>query len=220
MNARTKKILKRLGLATVAAAVIAVGVGVVNAQGAVKPDCKNLMYPLCPRSVAATQVVDNSLPKSKIVPADRDAFLKDTDTDNKGAVLLTKEFDAKAVATCGGSFKTGATKLGSFTLPAGKNLSLDAYMFASRTATGPVGTHAQLALRIGASDTSFGLDRGTVFQPLPPTKDREVTGTTFWVGNNDADVTVDVLGFCYNDDQGSAGSGDFTMASRVRVTQG
>lgn len=85
MNARTKKILKRLGLATVAAAVIAVGVGVVNAQGAVKPDCVNLQYPLCPRSVAAAQVVDNSIPKSKIAPADRDAFLK----DEKGETYLT-----------------------------------------------------------------------------------------------------------------------------------
>lgn len=44
--------------------VAAVGVGgwAVAADAAVKPDCKNLMYPLCPRSVAAGQVVDNSLP--------------------------------------------------------------------------------------------------------------------------------------------------------------
>jgi hypothetical protein len=68
------------------AAVAAVGlvaVGVVASDAAVKPDCKNLMYPLCPRSVAATQVVDNSLPASKIVPADRDAFLKDADSLGK-----------------------------------------------------------------------------------------------------------------------------------------
>lgn len=51
----------------VAGAIAVVGVGgiAVAANGAVKPDCKSLMYPLCPRSVAAGQVVDNSLPGYK-----------------------------------------------------------------------------------------------------------------------------------------------------------
>jgi hypothetical protein len=67
-------------IVAVFAAIGLLVVGVTVANGAVKPDCTNLQYPLCPRSVAATQVVDNSLPKSKIVPADRDAFLKDTNS--------------------------------------------------------------------------------------------------------------------------------------------
>lgn len=70
---------KRLVVAGVVAAIGTVGIVAIS-SAAVKPDCKTLTYPLCNRSVAAAQVVDNSLPKSKIIPADRDAFLKDTDT--------------------------------------------------------------------------------------------------------------------------------------------
>ena len=74
-----KKILNsksgRLMVAAVLGAGVLVGV-TVAANGAVKPDCKSLSYPLCPRSVAATQVVDNSLPASKVAPADRARVLR------------------------------------------------------------------------------------------------------------------------------------------------
>lgn len=52
--------IKTIAAASVAAIGLTVG-GIAVANGAVKPDCKNLMYPLCARSVADTQVVDNSL---------------------------------------------------------------------------------------------------------------------------------------------------------------
>jgi hypothetical protein len=241
MKARTKKVLKRVGAAALVVGAI-VGVGVWNASqssaneaatAAVKPDCVNLMYPLCNRSVAAAQVVDNSLPGyKKLVPnsvsedrlskAVQDKLNKPAteDTDNKGALLAAADFEAKEVAACGGSFKTNKTLLGSFTLPAGKKLMVDSYMFASRSVTGPVGTHAQLALRIGATEAEFGADRGTIFQPLPPTKGREVTGTAFWTGDNPAEVKVDVFAFCYNDDQSAAGAGQWTASAKVKVTQG
>jgi hypothetical protein len=62
------KFIKSTAGRLVAAFVVAV-LGVVGviavSNAAVKPDCKNLMYPLCARSVAAGQVVDNSLPGYK-----------------------------------------------------------------------------------------------------------------------------------------------------------
>lgn len=95
----------RLAVAGVVAAGAVVGVSIAANAAAVKPDCKTLSYPLCARSVAAGQVVDNSLPKSKIVPADRDAFLKDTNTDAlTGAYYAVGYYDkgdtnAGAIAT-------------------------------------------------------------------------------------------------------------------------
>lgn len=55
---------KKLAVAGLAAA-LGIGGYAIAANAAVKPDCKNLMYPLCARSVAAGQVVDNSLPGYK-----------------------------------------------------------------------------------------------------------------------------------------------------------
>jgi hypothetical protein len=206
---------RRLAVAGVLAAGLLVGGGVAVANGAVKPDCKTLSYPLCPRSVAATQVVDNSLPKSKIVPADRDAFLKDTDTDVYGKSGVTKDFAAKPIAQIGGSFKTGKTELGTFTLPAGTWM-INTSAFFARTAAGVAGTRPQLALRVGASPTAFGEDYGTILgAEISPAKDRELTGATVKVVTVTATTTVGVYGFGYNDDAGSAGSGDITAAASV-----
>lgn len=58
---------KRLVVAGVVAAMGTVGIVAIS-SAAVKPDCKTLTYPLCNRSVAAAQVVDNSLPESKLAP--------------------------------------------------------------------------------------------------------------------------------------------------------
>lgn len=204
----------RLAVAGVLAAGLLVG-GVAVANGAVKPDCKTLSYPLCPRSVAATQVVDNSLPKSKIAPADRAAFLKDTNTpDVKGSSEIYN-FDPAVVAKIGGSFKTNKTKLGEFTLPAG-TWKIDMSYFAARTVAGAPGTRMQLALRYGASATEFGADYGTVIgAEISPSKDRELTATGFKYVVNNAPKTIEVFAFGYNDDAGSAGSGDITMSAQV-----
>ncbi|MGY4767968.1 hypothetical protein ACXC9Q_13730 [Kribbella sp. CWNU-51] len=215
-----KKILNsksgRLMVAAVLGAGVLVGV-TVAANGAVKPDCKSLSYPLCPRSVAATQVVDNSLPASKLAPADRTAFLKDTDANGKLGV--SKAFDPVAIAHIGGSFKTGKTKVGEFTLPAGTWL-INSSAFFARTAAGPAGTRPQLALRVGASDTAFGDDYGTILgAEISPAKDRELTGSTVKVVKVTGSTKVEVFAFGYNDDAGSAGSGDITAAADVVAVQ-
>lgn len=213
-----KKILNsksgRLMVAAVLGAGVLVGV-TVAANGAVKPDCKSLSYPLCPRSVAATQVVDNSLPASKLAPADRAAFLKDTN----GKLGVSKTFDPVAIAHIGGSFKTGKTKVGEFTLPSGTWL-INSSAFFARTAAGPAGTRPQLALRVGASDTAFGDDYGTILgAEISPAKDRELTGSTVKVVKVTASTKVEVFAFGYNDDAGSAGSGDITAAADVVAVQ-
>jgi hypothetical protein len=201
----------RLVVAAVLGAGVLVGVAVA-ANGAVKPDCKSLTYPLCPRSVAASQVVDNSLPASKLVPADRAAFLKNTDIYGKGA---STDFKPVVIANIGGSFKTSKTKVGEFTLEPGTWL-INSTAFFARTATGVPGTRPQLALRVGASATAFGDDYGTILgAEISPAKDRELAGSTVKVVTVKAKTTVEVFAFGYNDDAGAAGSGEITASASV-----
>ncbi|HEY3558514.1 MAG TPA: hypothetical protein VGL05_13670 [Kribbella sp.] len=203
----------RLLVAGVLGAGVLVGV-TVAANGAVRPDCKTLSYPLCPRSVAASQVVDNSLPKSKIVPADRDAFLKDN-----GKLGVSQDFAAKPIAKIGGSFKTNKTSLGSFTLTPGTWL-LNSTAFFARTTKGVPGTRPELALRVGASDTAFGEDYGTILgTEISPSADRELSGSTVKIVTVKATTKVEVFAFGYNDDGGSAGSGEITAAASVAAVQ-
>lgn len=209
----------RLLVAGVLGAGVLVGV-TVAANGAVRPDCKTLSYPLCPRSVAASQVVDNSLPKTKLVPADRNAFLKDTNTpDVYGKAAVNKDFDAKTIAKIGGSFKTNKTSLGTFTLTPGTWL-LNSTAFFARTTKGVPGTRPELALRVGATDTTFGQDYGTILgSEISPSADRELSGSTVKVVTVKAKTTVEVFAFGYNDDGSAAGSGELTASASVVAVQ-
>jgi len=144
-------------------------------------------------------------------------------SDAKGTLLVDVDFAAKTVANCGGTFKTQKTLLGEFTLPVGENLKIDSQLFGARTASGAPGTIAQLALRVGASETEFGDAYGTILTPLPAFKGREVTGSAFYVAKKVTEPTkVKLYGFCYNDNaEGSAdGSGQWTAQASVAVTQG
>ena len=69
----TKK--KKLVAATIAAVSI-IGAGAVAANAAGDTGCKYLTYPLCARSVASLQVVDNSLGESDLTPAVREKLNK------------------------------------------------------------------------------------------------------------------------------------------------
>jgi hypothetical protein len=204
----------RLLVAGVLGAGVLVGV-TVAANGAVRPDCKTLSYPLCPRSVAATQVVDNSLPKSKLVPADRDAFLKDTN----GKVGVTKDFGPVAIAKIGGSFKTNKSLVGEFTLQPGTWL-VNSTAFFARTTAGAAGTRPELALRVGATDTVFGEDYGTILgAEISPAKDRELSGSTVKVVTVKKATKVEVFAFGYNDDASAAGGGEITASASVVAVQ-
>lgn len=69
----TKK--KKLVAATVAAVSI-IGGGAIAANAAGGTGCQYLTYPLCARSVASLQVVDNSLAETDLSPAVRDKLNK------------------------------------------------------------------------------------------------------------------------------------------------
>ena len=213
--------ISRIVAASVAAVGLVVG-GIAISNAAVRPDCKNLMYPLCPRSVAATQVVDNSLPKSKIVPADRDAFLKDTNTpDVKGGATVV-DVPATVVEKIGGSFKTNKTKAAEFDLPAG-TWKLDMSYFCGRTvaaATPGAGTRLMMALRVGATSSAFGDDYGTVIgQQISDTKDREITAANFKYMTTTSTQHVEVFFFGYNDDTSGAGGNEVTCSGQVGLVR-
>lgn len=203
----------RLAIAGVVAAGAVVGISIAANGAAVKPDCKNLMYPLCPRSVAATQVVDNSLPASKIAPADRAAFLKDTNTPDVKGTGTKIACDTKVIAKIGGPFASNSTKVCDFQLPAGKYL-LNTTAFFARTVAGAAGTRPQLALRVDGS----GADAGTILgAEISPSKDRELTGSaTKMVGGG---VTINVIAFGYNDNGSAAGGGEITVAPEIDIVR-
>jgi hypothetical protein len=69
----TKK--KKLVAATIAAVSI-IGGGAIAANAAGGTGCQYLTYPLCARSVASLQVVDNSLGESDLAPAVREKLNK------------------------------------------------------------------------------------------------------------------------------------------------
>ncbi|TCC65777.1 hypothetical protein E0H73_02255 [Kribbella pittospori] len=119
------------------------------------------------------------------------------------------------IANIGGSFKTQKTKVGEITLQPGKWL-LNASAFFARTEAGVAGTRPQLALRVGASDTAFGDDFGTILgAEISPANDRELTGSTVKVVKVAEATKVEVFGFGYNDDGSSAGGGQITVTADV-----
>lgn len=196
------------------------------ADAAVKPDCKNLMYPLCPRSVAASQVVDNSLPKTKIVPADREAFLKDTNTpDVKGDAEVSETLAPKAIEFIGGPYfdpARGFTHLGTVTLTKGTWLVNTSVKF-THTAASPAGAPAirpQVGLRIGqngaaAGDAKWGTEVGTVGgSAIGAGKNSDLWGSAVKLITVDDDTEIGVYGFGYADG-GTEGSGEIIAAVQV-----
>lgn len=220
----------RLLVASVLAAGVLVGV-TVAANGAVRPDCKTLSYPLCARSVAAPQVVDNSLPASKIVPSDRAAFLKDTNTpDVKGDAQHYRPFPAKVIANFGGKYFGDTTStsddrytvIGETVVPAGSWLVYTTVRFTRLTAAANATDlpRPQVGLRIGQDQTKgsakWGVDVGTIGgNDISPAKGSDLFGTSVEPLVTTENTTVGIYAFGYNGDQGTAGSGEIEAAVKV-----
>lgn len=201
----------------IAAALLAVNfMTPANAALSVTTPCKWGSYPLCPNSVAAKQVVDGSIPATKLVPADRAAFLKDTNTpDVYGQAKMLKGYDETTITTIGGSFKTGKTPLGAFVLPVGVWELKDNVVFHT-TAAIPAGVRPQFALRVGSTETAFGTDFGTVMgTEISTLADRELTGSSDKLVSVTEPTTVGAYGFGYTDTAGSEGSGKITVSGEV-----
>lgn len=211
----------RLAVAGLVAVVGVIGFAFV-ADAAVKPDCKTLTYPLCPRSVAAGQVVDNSLPASKIVPSDRAAFLKDTDV--KGDAQITEKLAPRTIEFIGGPYfdpDRGFTSLGIVKLTKGTWLVNTSVKF-TRTAAG-VATDVvrpQVGLRIEQNpalpgDEKWGKDVGTVGGvQIGNTKNVDLWGSAVSVVTVADDTEIGVYGFGYADGS-TAGSGQISAAVQV-----
>lgn len=115
------------------------------------------------------------------------------------------------VAKIGGPFAANATKVGTFTLPAGSwNLFFKARF--DRTVTGAEGTRMQLAIREGTSGEDFGTDMGT---EISPTAGRELVKSGVSIVTVTEATTLDVYGFGYNDDASAAGGGEITAQAQV-----
>ncbi len=139
----------------------------------------------------------------------------DPASDAFGKAGVSKTFGPVVIANIGGSFKTKKTKVGEFTLPAGTWM-LNTSAFFARTTAGVAGTRPQLALRVDASETVFGDDYGTILgAEISPSKDRELTGSTVKVVKVTEQTTVELFGFGYNDDAGSAGGGEIAVTADV-----
>lgn len=205
--------LGRLVAATVLAGGLIGGVAIAANAAAVKPDCKTLSYPLCLRSVAAGQVVDNSLPASKIVSADRSAFLKDTDTpDVKGdAQALFVNQAPKVIENIGGTFSTRHTAVGSFVLPKGTWLVNLQAKFNRATASAAGDPEVQPMLQL-VGDGNYVTVMGS---SISPGLDADLTGSAVSLVTVTADTTFAVNAFGYNSARGSQGSGEITAQAVV-----
>jgi hypothetical protein len=221
--------LGRITAATVlAGGIIAGSIAVASAAS----DCVNLSYPLCPRSVAKTQVVDGSLDgveikdgslkAQEIDPTDRAAFLKDT-PDVKGASRLVAAYNATATDpqtfNVGGTWATRATKIGTFTLPAGTYVLSTSVGFRrlEAPAAGTV-TRPQLALRLDSN----GADVGTVMgNDISPVVEGDLTGMDSRRISLFEDTKINVFAFGYQDNRGSDDSGKIqVLRALISVTQG
>lgn len=191
---------------------LAVGVAVAANGAAVKPDCVNLQYPLCSRSVAERQVVDNSLPARKLLPADRAAFLKDTDTKGSATALFANA-TPKVIENIGGTFSTRHTEVGNFTLPKGTWLVNLSAKFNRKTASAVGDPEVQPMAQI-VGDGQYVTIMGT---SISPALDADLTGSAVGLITVTQDTVFTVNAFGYNSARGSQGSGEITAQVGVVV---
>jgi len=137
---------------------------------------------------------------------------------------LAAQFSATdtVIEKLGGSFKTNTTEIGTFDLEPGTYVVNLYGGFDTAAADSPrtEGTHLMLALRGPTSDSDqFGADLGTCFTGAFPQGDREATCSTTRTITVAEPTKVRVLGFGYNEDQSSTGSGTFTVDADVSAIE-
>lgn len=224
---------KRLAAAAAVATVGTIGIVAVS-QAAVKPDCKNLMYPLCARSVAATQVVDNSLPGyKKLAPGSvsedrlstsvQDKLNKtttDTDENGKAGQLWALKGDPKPIDKIGGSFSTGATTIDTFVLPKGTwLLNLNVKFNRPAAAADATDPEVQPMVQLLADGNEYSTIMGN---DIGNNAGADLTGSAVRLVTVRADTTITVKAFGYNEARSSVGSGliNVESASVVAVHAG
>lgn len=197
--------------------------------------------PVAPaNSVTSKSIKDGAVSQSDMLPGVNAAYLG-TYNNTVGFPALKSDVAAKldlgkgsvakivaaaTITTIGGSFATGKTKVGEFTLPAGTWLVTSNAVF-NRTeaaAAGDPRTRPQLALRYGddysTSPVTWGESAGTIMGvDISPTVGRELMGATVQTVTVAASVTVNVYGFGYDDAQGGSASGKLNVAAQITATK-
>jgi len=199
---------RRLAVASVlAAGLLGGGVAVANAAGGT--GCATLTYPLCQRSVASGQIVDNAIISNDLSPALRNAI---NAPDTKGAAEpLFVNATPKVITNIGGTFSTRHTEVGSFVLPKGMWLVNLQAKFNRATASPAGDPEVQPMLQL-VGDGNYVTVMGS---SISPGLDADLTGSAVSLVTVTADTTFTVNAFGYNSARGSQGSGEITAQAVV-----
>lgn len=218
-----KKILNtktgRLAVAGVIAASAVLGVSIAaNAAGGT--GCKTLTYPLCARSVASTQVVDNSLTGADIktnslgwtdLDGNTQAQIRKGDGKGGAQSLFENGKAPKTIANIGGTFSTRHTQVGTFTLPKGTWLVNLSAKFNRTTAAAAGAPEVQPMLQIVGADQYVTIGGNDI----SPALDADLFGSAVGLITVTADTTFTVNAFGYAADRSDAGSGQITVVANV-----
>lgn len=137
------------------------------------------------------------------------------------------KIDPTTIATIGGSWVTGKTELGSFTLPAGQYLINSAVVFDRLNAdedgyvVPTTDTMPQFGLRFDITDDNkFGVDAGTVMGvPVSKAGYTELTGSSTKAVTLTAETTITAYGFGYNEDRSGFGGGQVKVGGTVAAVR-
>ncbi|KQY64717.1 hypothetical protein [Nocardioides sp. Root140] len=227
-------ILKNRVIAVVAGTAVlgfATTTGAVAAKAITGADIKN--FSITSADLASGSVTSAKIQNGTISATDLNADLKakinasaKNGTDGKdgkdgkdGAALADSFAGGGTIVDLGGSFKTRKTEVGTINLPEAGTYMINAFGFFDTVAADSVrtdGTHLQLAVRGPVSEAdAFGQDFGTCFTSAFPAGDREATCQSVRVITVTEATELTVIGFGYNDDQSSTGSGSFTVTADV-----
>lgn len=159
--------------------------------------------------VSTARIVNDAVTETKLAPSVRAKL-------NADPTNVQKTCAPVALAHTGGTFKTLKTKVCEFDLPAGTWM-INTSAFFARTAAGAEGVRPQMALRVGASTTAFGVDYGTIMgTEISASADREMTGSSTKVVTVPAGgVTVEAFGHGYQDNAGDTDGGKISAAADV-----
>ncbi|QIX27804.1 hypothetical protein ncot_15290 [Nocardioides sp. JQ2195] len=214
-------LLKSRVVAVVAAASV---IGVASTTGAVAAkmitgdDIKNGTVES--KDIANDTIRGKDVKNGSLGFGDLNETAKSKISDQAGVALAgSLATDATVITNLGGSFATRATELGTVELPEAGTYVINGYGFFDSLEDVPAdqaGSQLQLALRtVPAEGEQWGEDFGTCFTGAVPVGDREMTCQSVRTVTVDAPTSVIVWGFGYNADQGSDGSGNFTVTADV-----
>lgn len=166
-------------------------------------------------------VTTDSVKDGALGAADLNADLKGKLDNGKG--VGTKDFEAKAITTIGGSFATGKTVVGTVEVAAAGTYLVNTSAVFDRKNEGTEGylapttdTYPSLVVRYGTTEADAGTIMGS---PVSRKGFVELTGSATKTISVDGPTTLNVYGFGYNEDRSGFGGGQITVAAQVTVVK-